>query len=145
MHQFGLYNVDELPVIETKNGNHLIGSVQRKDVIDAYNRQIVKYDLAGGVHSIVTAVNKDREVELTDGYSLAEIFPPDGFIGKSIKDINIRFRFGVEVILIRRTDKNTNQGSGRAGIIPTADYVIQHNDKLLVLGDRLHLESLKNG
>jgi len=143
MHQFGLFDVDELPVIENRNANSFIGSVQRKDVIDAYNRQIVKYDLAGGVHSIVTAVNKDREVELTDGYRLAEIFPPDGFIGKSIKDINIRFRFGVEVILIRKTDKNTNQGSGRSGIIPTSDYVIQHNDKLLVLGDSAHLELLR--
>lgn len=143
MHQFGLYNVDELPVIESKNVNRLIGSVQRKDVIDAYNQQIFKYDLAGGVHSIVTAVNKDREIELTDGYRLVEIFPPDGFIGKSIKDINIRFRFGVEVIMIRRTEKDNKKVSGRSGIIPTPDYVIQHNDKLLVLGDRSHLQLLQ--
>jgi CIC family chloride channel protein len=145
MHQFGKYDVDELPVVESRNMTKLIGSVRRKDVIDAYNREIFKSDLAGGVHSIVTAVQKERKVELADGYCLAEVEPPDGFVGKTLKDLNIRVRFGVEVILIRNSMEETDGISNRPGALAKADYSIKSGDKLLVLGDEKSIENLKRG
>jgi CIC family chloride channel protein len=145
MHQFGRNNMDELPVIEDDSTLKLIGSVRRKDVIDAYNREIFKYDLAGGVHSVVTAVTKEREVELTEGYRLAEIDPPDGFIGKSIRDLNIRARYGVEIILIRKPVEDPHSIPGRPGAIPTPDYVINPGDKFLILGDTSGINRLRHG
>lgn len=145
MHQFGRNNIDELPVVEGHHSSRLIGSVQRKDVIDAYNREIFKYDLAGGVHSVVTAVSKEREVELTEGYQLAEIDPPDGFIGKTLRDLNIRSRYGVEIILIRKPVQDPKGIPGRPGAIPTPDYRVNPGDKFLVLGDITSIDRLRNG
>jgi CIC family chloride channel protein len=145
MHQFGRNNQDELPVVENDYTFRLIGSVQRKDVIDAYNREIFKFDLAGGVHSVVTAVSKEREVELTEGYKLAEVDPPDGFIGKSIRELDIRSRYGVEIILIRKPVQDTHSIPGRPGAIPTPDYVVNPGDKFLVLGDMDSIEHLRHG
>ena len=145
MHQFGKYDVDELPVLESKSKPLLIGSVRRKDVIDAYNREIFKTDLAGGVHSIVTAVEKERKVELADGYCLAEIEPPDGFIGYTLKKLNIRAQFGVEVILIRKSSEDETGITNRPGALAKPDYAIQAGDKLLVLGDPSSIEKLQNG
>ncbi len=135
MHSFGRYNVDELPVIESRDSKKLIGSVQRKDIIDAYNREIFKWDLAGGMHSVVTAVQEEREVELTDGYRLAEVEPPYSFIGRTIREIDIRSRYGLEVILVRKPTGSGAGIPGRPGTIPTPDYKIQPGDRLLVLGD----------
>jgi CIC family chloride channel protein len=145
MHQFGKNNLDELPVVENDTSFRLLGSVQRKDVIDAYNREIFKFDLAGGVHSVVTAVSKEREVELTEGYHLAEVDPPDGFIGKSIRDLNIRAQYGVEIILIRKPVQDLHSIPGRPGAIPTPGYIVNPGDKFLVLGDVDSIERLRHG
>jgi len=145
MHQFGRHNMDELPVVDDETSLKLVGSVRRKDVIDAYNREIFKYDLAGGVHSVVTAVTKEREVELTEGYRLAEVDPPDGFIGKSIRELNIRAKFGVEIILIRKPVEDPQGIPGRPGVIPTPDYVINPGDKFLILGDTAGIDRLRHG
>ena len=145
MHQFGRFNVDELPVVENSDSRRLIGSVQRMDVINAYNRAIFKLDLAGGVHSVVTAVHKEREVELTEGFRLSEIDPPDGFIGKSIRSLGIRSRYGVEVILIRKPEDDGKGIKDRPGAMPTPEYVIQPGDKLLILGDTASIDRLRRG
>jgi CIC family chloride channel protein len=142
MHQFGRYDIDELPVLESRANKVLIGVVRRKDVIDAYNREIFKWDLAGGFHSVITAVQKERKVELADGYSLTEIEPPDSFIGKTLREINIRANYGLEVILIKNIQEDESSISNRPGALAKPDYVIKRGDKLLVLGDFLSVEKL---
>lgn len=144
MHQFGRHNVDELPVLHSREDPTLIGSIQRIDVINAYNQQIFKWDLAGGMHSVVTAVSKEREIELAEGYRLVEIDPPDGFVGKSLKELNARARYGIEVILIRQESSDSRGLPNRPGRIPTPDYRIQHTDKLLVMAEAKNLKYLRS-
>ncbi|MBD3225612.1 MAG: CBS domain-containing protein [Caldithrix sp.] len=134
MHQFGRYNVDELPVLQSRDSQRVIGSVQRKDVIDAYNREIFKWDLAGGVHSVVSAVDGDREVELSENYRIVELEAPAHFVGKTIRGLSIRKRYNVEIILIKNRMDDGKGIANRPGVVPGADYVIQSGDKLLVLG-----------
>jgi len=144
MHQFGRYNVDELPVLESKTSSQLIGSVKRQEIIETYNREILKIDLVGGMHSIVTAVNKERDIELAEGYKLVEMDPPNDFIGKSIGEIDIRSRFGVQVILIRHPSHKAHENPGRSGAMPSPEYVIKNGDKLLVLGDQNDIEKIRS-
>ncbi|MCB0305790.1 MAG: chloride channel protein [Calditrichaeota bacterium] len=144
MHHFGRYNVDELPVLDGPKTQILVGSIQRKNVIDAYNREVFKRDLAGGMHSVVTAVSKERTVELAEGYCLVEMDPPDGFIGRSLKQLNIRARYGIEVILIRKPTQEQEGIPNRPGAIPTPEYAIQPGDKLLVLGNAKDIDYLQN-
>lgn len=142
MHNFGRFNVDELPVLENHRTKKLVGSVRRMDVIEAYNREIFKCDLAGGMHSVVTAVSKDRTIELAEGYSLKEIDPPDGFIGKSLRELNIRARYGIEVILIRKPTQDSKGLANRPGALPLPEYQIKSGDKLLVMGLKKDIELL---
>lgn len=142
MHTFGRHNVDELPVLENRGTRRLVGSLRRRDIIDAYNREIFKWELAGGMHSVVTAVSKDRSVELAEGYRLMEIEPPDGFVGRSIRQLNIRARYGVEVLLIRTAVQTSDGLLNRPGVIPRPDYVIQGGDRLLVMGGIKELNTL---
>ncbi|MGC9325336.1 MAG: chloride channel protein [Desulfomonilia bacterium] len=145
MHHFGRLNVDELPVVENRNSNRLIGTVRRMDVIDAYNREIFRQDIVGGFHSVATAVDKSRVLELSEGYVLIELEPPDGFMGKSIASLNIRARFGVEVILIRKPANGKSAAQTRTGAFPSPDYVIQPGDRLLVMGSETSIDRMKKG
>lgn len=145
MHQFGKFDIDELPVLQSKKSRKLIGSLHRKDIIDAYNREIFKLDLAGGVHSIVTAVGDERKVKIADNYNLVEIEPPSGFINKSIKQLNIRANYGLEVILIRTNEESKESIQGRPGAIPTPGYIIQPGDKLLVMGSDESIQKFNKG
>jgi CIC family chloride channel protein len=145
MHQFGRSHVDELPVVKSARQPVLLGSVRRLDIIDKYNKEIFKRDLAGGIHSVVTAVQKEREVELADNYSFAEIDLPDGFVGRRIKDLDIRKRYGVEIILIKKPFEDGKGLSSRPGVIPSADHMFSAGEKILVLGNTSQIKKLKTG
>lgn len=90
------------------------------------------------------AMNQERDIELAEGYKLVEMDPPNGFVGKSIGEIDIRSRFGVQVILIRHPSHKAHENPGRSGAMPSPEYVIQNGDKLLVLGDTNDIEKIRS-
>lgn len=59
--------------------------------------------------------------------------------------IDIRARYGVEVILIRKPGDESEGAAVGPGTVPAPEYVIQPGDRLLVLGDAVHIERLRNG
>ena len=74
-----------------------------------------------------------------EGHAISELPAPKKFVGKSIKDINIRARYGVDVILIR---SNTETGS-KVKAIPNPDYIISYNDSLVIAGEIGKIRLLK--
>ena len=84
--------------------------------------------------------NINGEVHFTEGHAIAEIPPPKGFLGKSIKELDIRAKYGVDVILIR---SNTEQGS-KIKAIPSPDYIISFNDSLVIAGEIGKINMLKS-
>jgi len=134
MHLFGQHDVEEIGVVERGPGRKLLGSVRRKQVIDAYNREIFRVDLTGGFHSVATAVEQDRGVELAAGYRLVEVGAPYAFVGRTIRRINVRARYGVEIILIRKPPETEGDIQGRPGAFPHPGYRLETGDTLLVMG-----------
>ena len=65
---------------------------------------------------------------MTGGYSLNELEPPKGFIGKSLIELDLRKRFGVFVLGIK--DVLTDEFV----LLPPADRVIRDSDMLLIFG-----------
>jgi CIC family chloride channel protein len=45
MKKFGRLNIEEIPVMEREGSQNVIGMVKRKDVIDAYNREMITREL----------------------------------------------------------------------------------------------------
>jgi voltage-gated potassium channel len=66
----------------------------------------------------------------TGGVRVEEIVVSDGSLlaGKSLKEIDIRAKFGLNVIGIRKSD-------GKLIFNPAADYSVQVNDTLIMVGD----------
>ena len=74
-------------------------------------------------------------LELSDDKGVVEIVTPDHLVGKSLRDAEIRQRYGLAVIAIRRGDDVV--------ISPRAEEIIQANDILVVLGRIANCEKLR--
>ncbi|WP_077610507.1 potassium channel family protein [Clostridium sp. Marseille-P2415] len=73
-------------------------------------------------------------IELTPEYSIYEIPPLPEWVHKSIKEVDIRNRYHISVLGIKR--------EGRAQLMPPADYVIQSQEHLMVIGKKEHIEHI---
>jgi len=74
-------------------------------------------------------------MELTEDTGVVEIVTPEQFVGKSLRETEIRQRYKLTIVAIRR---------GEAVIIsPGASEVIQEDDILVVLGRTVDCEKLR--
>lgn len=65
---------------------------------------------------------------LHSGVGIQEIAPPEKFIGKSLRELNLRNKYGIQILAIKEIipEKTT--------FIPSADFVIKDSDILIVMG-----------
>lgn len=130
--------VEELAVVDA-DSQKMIGSVHKRDVINAYNREILRRDLAGSISSNVVVASRGQQVELGGGYVLQEIQPPPRFFGHTIRDLDIASTTGVQIVLLRKRDPDDGRSAVR---VPTADDRIDEGDRLVIAGTRAAVESL---
>lgn len=73
---------------------------------------------------------------LVSGMSIQEIAPPEKFIGKSLRDLDLRNKYGIQVMAIKELipEKTT--------MIPKADFIIKDSDILIVIGDEKNLAKI---
>ena len=74
-------------------------------------------------------------IELSDEHGIVEIPAPKSWQGKSLKELNVRAKLGVNIIAIE-TD-------GIINVSPSADYKIAQNDIMVVLGDVAALDAVQ--
>jgi len=72
-----------------------------------------------------------------EGYSIIELAPLRGFIGKSLKDLNLTNRFGVQVVAIKEMVPD------KLNLIPTAQTVLKDSDIMIILGPNESLDKLQ--
>lgn len=76
-------------------------------------------------------------IRLADGFTLIEMEPPRAFQGKSIRDLGLRARYDVNLVVLRRAIPGAMDDQGKPlerVIVPTPDEVIQPDDVLVVVG-----------
>ena len=134
------HNLEGIPVVNAKNNRKLIGMIWRKDVLDAYNKEIERRDITATFASRITRKNIDQDVHFMEGYAIIEIATPKNFVGRTIKELDIRAVYGVDVILIRN---NTKQGS-KIKAIPNPDYRFSYDDSLVIAGEIGKLNLIKS-
>jgi len=126
---FAQEHIEELPVLSK---GRLVGSVRKADVLDLYNREVMRRDLSSGFQGALTWVERTKSIDLGEGYVMAELEAPPHFVGKTLRQLNVRSNHGVEVVLIKRAKREGREGT----IVSPADYTIEHGDVLLLAGPR---------
>lgn len=86
-------------------------------------------------HSLIAPTIIDM-IELSDDYSVVEVNAPDDMVGKSLKELDIRARYGVSIIALRREDEQ------KTNISPRAEDVIEEHDIIVAIGENKALRKL---
>ena len=85
-------------------------------------------------------------VPISEKYNAAEIEAPRSFWGKNIGDLNIRRRYKVNILEIKRSYLGKNgKKTEKINYLPQADDLIEEGDLLLVLGELEDIERLSEG
>jgi len=138
MRHLGTYR-GEVPVLEF---GRLAGVIWPQDVIERYHTEVFKRDMAG---SVAAAVTGERTIDLvpTESHTVvAEIEIPPPFIGKTIRELNIRQEYGASVLMIKH---KTADGAEQLTTAPDPDYPFRSGDVILVLGPSDQLAFLRSG
>ncbi|MFH1423086.1 MAG: TrkA family potassium uptake protein [Planctomycetota bacterium] len=92
----------------------------------------------------LTNPNVISHAELSENHSLIEIESPRKFHGKTIGEIDLRKKHGVNLVAIKRRISKEEGGKTKEEVnyVPTADDIIKPGDILVVVGRNNKLEEL---
>ena len=88
---------------------------------------IPEKEVADKLARSLTSHNVLDFIELSNDYGIVEIPAPKTWVGRNLKELDVRAKLGVNIIAIERNDK--------ISVSPRAEFEIARNDILVVLGD----------
>jgi trk/ktr system potassium uptake protein len=94
-------------------------------------------DLALGVASRLDNPNMLDYLPFVEGYSIVELAPPKEFVGKTLRELDLINRYGIQVLAVKEI---IPQGLIS---IPTAAFLIKDSDALILLGPDENLRKLQ--
>ncbi len=135
MELFGKIEDDEIPVVS--EDGYLLGVVLRKDVIKAYNNEIKKKEITNRILSKLKFTPEKSEITIDKDYVIAEITPPKEMVNKSLIALELRKRYGIEVLMVKKKPPKENIP------FPGADYIIEEEDTLVISGKRENIKKIR--
>ena len=100
---------DKVVIPEKENANRLAKSLSSANVLDY--------------------------IELSEDYGIIDIPMPEAWDGKSLIELNVRAKLGINVLAIKR--------DGEINVSPAADFKIYKGDTLVVLGNNAALKAVQ--
>ena len=83
----------------------------------------------------LSSLNVLDYIELSEDYGIVEIPAPRNWHEKSLKELNVRAKLGVNILAVRR--------GGKINVSPAAEFSICDGDVMVVLGDTVALEKVQ--
>ena len=96
---------------------------------------IPECEFAGKLARSLSSHNVLDYIELSKDYGILEVPAPKSWVNKTILELNVRAKLGVNIIAI--------EDSQTTNVSPTADYRIKAGDIMVVLGDNKALEAVQ--
>ena len=83
----------------------------------------------------LSSLNVLDYIELSDEYGIVDVPAPQNWVGKSLKELNVRAKLGVNILAVRH--------NGAINVSPSADYPICEGDIMVILGDTAALKAVQ--
>ncbi|MBE6934402.1 MAG: TrkA family potassium uptake protein [Ruminococcaceae bacterium] len=74
-------------------------------------------------------------IELSEEYGIVEIPAPQSWVGKSLRELNVRAKLGINILAVRR--------NGKMDVSPAADFQVNAEDIMVMLGDNHAVEAVQ--
>jgi hypothetical protein len=136
MRRFGNYRFEAAVL---RDGS-LVGTIRPEDVIQRYNAELFKRDMASCMSSSLSGAQPLRAIPGVRGMSMAEIPVPPSFVSRSIAELDVRKRFDATILLIKRQAEGSSELVNQ---LPDANFVLMEGDILLMMGDDRQLRRLE--
>jgi len=94
-------------------------------------------DMAVRVSKGLCRANMLDFIPLSEEFELVQVGPPREFIGKSLKELNLRARYNVHIIAIHEIIPENFR------LVPPPDFVIKDSDILIMLGRSEDIRRIK--
>jgi len=140
MQLFSSSGASELAVVAANDSRKVVGAVAEAAVREAYNRETLSRDLAGGITSRVNLATRGQMVALGGSYVLAELEVPHRYVGETLRSLDLRARSGIQVLLLRHSTEG-----GEALRVPTPDDQLAAGDSMVVAGAEKAIVRLSAG
>ncbi len=98
---------------------------------------IPEKEMAGKVAKALIAPNVLDYLPVSEDFTICEVAPPSGFLGKTIGDLRLRGKYHIDVIAIR------DVLSDKIQLVPRADFVIKDSDILIVIGKEQDVQKIQ--
>lgn len=83
----------------------------------------------------LASVNLLDYIELSEDYGIVEIPAPGSWVGKNLRELNVRAKLGLNILAVRR--------NGEMDVSPAADFAFNSGDIIVMLGNTKALEAVQ--
>ncbi|HLW70375.1 MAG TPA: chloride channel protein [Candidatus Binataceae bacterium] len=123
--------LEELPVTETAHGGKFLGLVTRHDIARAFNRVTL---------SVSAVATRENNIFWASGYRVSRVGIPDAALGKNLRQLELRTRFGVSVLAVQ------DGADPERGFQPCpADRPFKADDVIIAAGHPADLRRFSSG
>lgn len=115
-------------------------------ILDKLGADQIVYPDRDSAHRLARNISEHNSVELleiSEGFSLAEIDVPEMCVGKTLAEADLRKKNGVTVLCIRRPDPMSDR-KPRQIVIPFPDDAFEKDDKLIVFGTTAGIDAISS-
>lgn len=127
----------------------LVKELGAKTVVsEASKKMQVRFLLSNGADEVAYPVRDNAErigvkygtnmvldyIELSDGYSMYEIHPLKSWIGKTIRQLDVRAKYNISVIATKEDDK--------CNFTPDIDEVLEEDTTLMIVGNEEDIKKI---
>ncbi len=141
---FSKLHADSIPVISNEGEAKIFGAITRQEILSIYNKETLKLSLADGLSSEIKTMGETGSSSVAAGYSIAELSISQELIGKSLSELKMRSRFGLEVLMIKHPEEIFNDNNEKDTIVSAdPNYKLKRGDKIVVFGKDENIEKFK--
>ncbi|MDH4247262.1 MAG: chloride channel protein [Deltaproteobacteria bacterium] len=143
MLRFNESGLREIYVLQDEEQRKVVGMVRKGDLLDAYQRELIKLDSGDTFAYSINNPHRLESVKVLDGYGILEMEAPHTFSGSRLAELDLRNRFGVNVLAIKRHSSKNGEPITRVWVPESADQ-IEDGDVLVLLGRTENLNQFVN-
>ncbi|HEX9792816.1 MAG TPA: CBS domain-containing protein, partial [Planctomycetota bacterium] len=127
---------DELPMLDD---GRFVGTVRIEDILNRYRAELFRHETAQAFADSMESTRSEQVLRKVGRHAVAELDAPAEFYGRTLAELDMRHKFGINVLLIKSIVEAHAKPEPH---VPVPEYRIGPGDRLVVFGLPTQVERL---